>query len=117
MGTKKKRIQVYVNDATYGQIEGYAQEQGVSISEAAGQLLSTQVVGAASVDSQYVTRRQMQRALELLEARLSTICEMALAQQADLFGSATQFALERLAESDKELARLGGKTPKKTRRS
>ena len=100
MGTKKKRIQVYVNDATYGQIEGYAQNHGVSISEAAGQLLSTQVVNAPLASSQYVTKAQMTKALEQLEVRYQAYSEAMLAQQLAWFKTAVDFN-DRLSEEEK----------------
>lgn len=83
----RKRIQAYVNDATYAQIEGYAHREGLSISEAAGQLLSTHLVDSAqSSTSDYVTRHEMEVMLARLEARYQSICESLHLHSLELFG-------------------------------
>lgn len=106
MGTKKKRIQVYVNDATYGQIEGYAQERGVSISEAAGQLLSTQVVSAGATtmtDSQYVTRHELELQMQVMEAKYQAHCDQAIGFVAHQSKSAHEALLKGLDAKMEEL--------------
>jgi hypothetical protein len=51
MSTSKKRIQAYVNDATYYLLQDYAQSCGISVSEAASRLLQTHLGSIASSPS------------------------------------------------------------------
>ena len=82
----RKRIQVYVNDATYAQIEGYAHREDVSISEAAGQLLNTHLVAASQpTSSDYVTHREMELELAKLESSYQSACDVMMNYQTQLF--------------------------------
>ena len=100
----RKRIQVYVNDATYAQIEEYAHREDVSISEAAGQLLNTHLVPASQPSSSdYVTRREMELELAKLEASYQSACEAMMNYQTQLFVQAMDDAVEqRLLKAPKK---------------
>lgn len=77
MPTNKKRIQAYVNDATWAALQAYALSEGISISEAATRLLQTHLssgshaVSSALVDqSDFVTREQLQSLLADVHRRI-----------------------------------------------
>ena len=70
MPTDKKRIQAYVSLTTYQMIQGQAESEGISVSEAAARILNTYLgdpstASVSQVDmSQYITRQEF-------EARIS----------------------------------------------
>ena len=83
LGTGKKRIQAYVSDAIYHMLEDQAQREGVSISEAAAQILSTYSSGPSS-PSGYVTREEMITYVTEAVTRAETVWEAAATQEGHL---------------------------------
>lgn len=80
LGTGKKRIQAYVSDAIYYMLEDQAQREGVSISEAAAQILSTYSSGSSS-SSSFVTREEMVAYVTEVVTRAETAWEAAATQE------------------------------------
>ena len=66
MPTDKRRIQAYVSPTTYQMIQGQAEAEGISVSEAAARILNTYLgdpstASVSQVDmSQYVTKQEFE---------------------------------------------------------
>ena len=86
MPTDKKRIQAYVSSTTYQMIQGQAEAEGISVSEAAARILNTYLgdLSTASVSqvdmSQYITRQEF-------EAKMAAV----LTQMGRMEGTTTTF--------------------------
>jgi hypothetical protein len=69
MPTNKKRVQAYVNDATYLMLDDYASERKISVSEAVSELLQTAnipVYSPAENSTDYVTRSEFEQKIQAL---------------------------------------------------
>ena len=64
MPTDKKRIQAYVSPTTYQMIQGHAEAEGISVSEAAARILNTYLGDSSTISqvdmSQYITRQEFE---------------------------------------------------------
>lgn len=66
MATTRKRVQAYVNDATYHLLKSYAESEKISISEAASRLLQTYLTDGGTIpehsasggSSDFVTQKE-----------------------------------------------------------
>ena len=103
MPTDKKRIQAYVSPTTYQMIQGQAEAEGISVSEAAARILNTYLADSSTASvsqvdmSQYITRQEFEAKMA---AVLTQIGRMEGSNQA-FFSTMQEFwvdGMERLSQ-------------------